>query len=340
MKKPVYLLSENHLTSLAHLLEKLLPRTCRGSWAVKLHMGEYGNLNYVRPPIAGLVVSVLKKKGAKPFLFDTTTLYPGGRYTVKGYLKTAKRNGFTQATVGCPIKIGSRGAAVKGRRLKEIFVAKSLVEAGGLVVLSHFKGHPDAGFGGAIKNLGMGAVTRAEKRAVHTLSQPVVSLAKCRGCGTCVRVCPERALKLAEGKVRINYRCCFGCGRCVLICPQKALRPKVASLRELLAEVAWGVVKTFKKSNLLYINVLMSISERCDCLPFGGTDPGRILCPDIGILVAKDIVAVEQASFDLVDKATGGRFAELHGTDPLGQIRAAENLGLGTSEYRLRKFKD
>lgn len=336
IKAKVYLIEKNHLSSLEKVLVKILPSCRKESWAIKLHMGEYGNLNYVRPPIVGKVVSVLKSKGINPFLFDTTTLYKGSRYTVKSYLETARQNGFTKETIGCPIVISNRGVVFRGKNIKKIFVAEPIFKSKGIVILSHFKGHPEAGFGGAIKNLGMGGVTRETKAAVHSLSHPILDSEKCIGCGTCVKVCPEGALKIIKGKSKIDYEKCFGCGVCIVSCPTKALRVKVANLRALLAEAAGCILSNFDEKRVFYINVLMNISERCDCFPIGGTDPGRILCPDIGILVSRDIIAIEKASFDLVNKRTDGKFSRLYIIKGEEQIKVARKLGLGTDRYELK----
>lgn len=333
--KKVYLINKHHLVSLKKLLFKFLPKARGENWAVKLHMGEYGNLNYIRPSIAEGVVSVLKKKGIKPFLFDTTTLYKGSRYTVEDYLVTAKKNGFVKETMGCPIIISNKGVSIKSKSLKKVFVAEPIFKAKGIIVLSHFKGHPDAGFGGAIKNLGMGAVTRKTKEDVHGFSQPLIDIEKCTGCGTCVKICPEKAIKIVKGKSKIDYRKCFGCGRCIINCPVKALKQKEASLRELLAEVAHCVLGLFKKNKVFYINILMSISKLCDCFPIGKTDPSEIVCPDIGILVSDDLIAIEKVSLDLVNKKTKGLFQKLHGIDGAEQIREAERLKLGSLNYKL-----
>lgn len=331
MAAKVYLIQKKHLPKLETLLGNILPRVKHEKWAVKLHMGEYGNLNYIRPPIAGAVVKSLKNKNIEPFLFDSTTLYKGSRYTQKNYQKTARVNGYTQDTVGCPIIISNEGKKVRNKLLGEIFVAKPLTEAKGLIVLSHFKGHPDAGFGGAIKNLGMGSVTRVTKSAIHTLSQPKLDLAKCIGCGKCVKVCPNKAITIEGKKSHFNYDNCFGCGSCMVVCPQKALSPKVAKMRHLLTEAASCVIKQFSKTKILYINVLMDIANHCDCF----ADSGEAVCHNIGILVSQDIVAIEQASLDLVNKTSNGRFGKLYLIDGKDQIEYAKKIGLGNDKYKL-----
>lgn len=335
-KAKVYFISNDYLKKLRQVLEKTLP-VLKGNWAIKLHMGEYGNLHYLPPPIAELTVSVIKNKGAKPFLFDTPSLYKAKRYLVRGYHETARKNGFHQRTVGCPIKISNQSRAVVGKYLKKIMVADALYTAEGMVVLSHFKGHPDAGFGGAIKNLGMGAVARKTKKDIHTLSQPVINLKKCLGCGICVKVCPWHDVEIEKNKASFKYKECFGCGACIFNCPQKALKPKTAVFSDLLTEAALGVLKTFKKNKVFYVNVLMGITQMCDCITSGTLGEKGLVAPDVGILVSDDISAIEKASFDLVNKATDNKFEKIHAVDMKGQLKSAEKYQLGNQNYSLIK---
>jgi len=167
----VYLIQKMIIKNLDKALKKIdINKIKKGdSVAVKLHMGEYGNLNYVRPPIVARIVEIVKDVGGKPFLFDTPTLYRAHRYTIEEYIKTAKMNGFSKGTMGCPVVISDKGVNVKTKgSMKEIGVAKHLYDADAVVVLSHVKGHEMTGFGGAIKNLGMGGVTKSGKAKVHS----------------------------------------------------------------------------------------------------------------------------------------------------------------------------
>jgi len=164
----VYFIKSNFLEKLGKALKKFDLKAWAGKTvAVKIHMGEYGNLNYTRPPIAGKVVEVLQKAGAKPFLFDSTTKYKGSRFTVEAYYDTARRNGFTEETIGCPIVITDNSVKEKGFLDREIGVSKEVAEADRLLALSHCKGHMFAGFGGAVKNLGFGAVDAKTKGVFH-----------------------------------------------------------------------------------------------------------------------------------------------------------------------------
>jgi len=300
--------------------------------AVKVHMGEYGNLNYVRPPIIGRVVEILNNMETKPFLFDTPTLYHGSRYTVKDYLETARKNGFTEETIGCPIIISETYVEVDTKGcLKKVKVAKHLYESEAIFVISHGKGHVSAGFGGAIKNLGMGGVTKEVKKLIHTLSQPVL-IDGCEGCGNCVRVCKNKAIILKNKKPNFNYGLCYGCGACISVCPNNALIPKVENLRILLAEGAFAVLKNFGKKQF-FMNILMDITEYCDC----SNNPGFPVVDDIGILVSKDPVAIDTASIDLIEKkACENFFLKLHNVDPREILDAGVKFGLGSKMYRIK----
>ncbi|MEM3609939.1 MAG: DUF362 domain-containing protein, partial [Candidatus Anstonellales archaeon] len=267
------------------------------------------------------------------------TLYKGSRDTPEKYLETARKNGFTEETIGCPIIISDEGTKVKGKKyLKEIEVAKEIQDADGLVVISHFKGHPEAGFGGCIKNLGMGCATKKTKKIEHTESQPII-VGDCKGCGVCVKFCKEGAIQIKNGKAVFDYDKCFGCGVCSEVCPNKVLKPRKASFRVLLAETAATVLSKFDKKGLL-INVLFDITERCDCFPIGGTGPGEIICPNIGIIVSDDIVAADKASFDLVNKTVGKNIFDLNShIKSEEQIDAAEKFGIGSKSYKLEVLK-
>ncbi|MDH5596246.1 MAG: DUF362 domain-containing protein, partial [Candidatus Bathyarchaeota archaeon] len=259
-----------------------------GKVAVKLHMGEYGNLHYIRPPIVGRIVEILKDLGNSPYLFDTPTLYPGSRETADKYLDTARRNGFCEEVVGCPILISDNAVRVRTNGvLGVVEVARALYEADGILVLSHGKGHPDLGYGGAIKNLAMGGVAKNTKKGIHTESQPIFA-AECSGCGECVSACTQEGVSLKDGKAVFNYENCFGCGICIATCPVGALEPRKAPINELFSETFLAMMEAFDRKPLLFINVLMDITPRCDCFPSAGEDEGFPICDDVGVLLGRD----------------------------------------------------
>ena len=341
--KPTVTLIEHHLLkNLRAELKKTLPKHFKkeDKVCIKVHMGEYGNLNYVRPPIVELVVAELKSIGTRPFVFDSTTLYQGSRNTVKKYYETARKNGFTEETMGCPIVISDKGKSVKSGYFKGLEVCKKLAEADGMLVLSHFKGHELTNWGGAIKNLGMGAVTAKSKGLVHCDMRPKVAhIEKCTGCGTCVKACTQGAISLKEGKVYIDLDNCFGCGACTMLCPNKIIDSKGLPLSAGLAEATLHVLEQFDKKKLFFINVLLDIADNCDCLPIGDAEAGvQEACPNLGIMLSDDPVSIDKASLDLVNKATHGTFGKLYPADENLQIESGVKLKLGSKDYALKKI--
>ena len=296
--------------------------------AVKLHMGEKGNKYYLKPDFVKIVIKALKELNTKPFLFDSLVVYPGGRDTVEKYQKTAAEHGFTKENIGCPIVISNEFETVKTEHL-DAEVCKPLFDADGILVLSHVKGHMCCGFGGAIKNLGMGGVTVKTKGNIHNFANPTVS-GDCVGCGVCVNTCPVGAISLKNKKAEINYAGCWGCGQCIVACPSDVLKPKKAEFDTLIAEGASAVLRN--KTKTYFINVLKDITKLCDCC----SDPEGIVLDDIGIVIGKDIVAVEKASLDLINEKAGkDLFKEIHKKSPLIHIQEAARLNLGSLEYNL-----
>ena len=313
-----------------------------GKVAVKLHMGEYGNLHYIRPPIVGRIVEILKDLGNSPYLFDTPTLYPGSRETVDKYLDTARRNGFCEEVVGCPILISDNAVRVPTNGvLGAIEVARALYEADGILVLSHGKGHPDLGYGGAIKNLAMGGVARNTKKDIHTESQPILA-AECSGCGECVSACTQKGVSLKDGKAVFNYENCFGCGICIETCPVGALEPRKAPINELFSETFLAMMEAFDRKPLLFINVLMDITPRCDCFPSAGEDEGFPICDDVGVLLGRDATSIDNASIDLIAEKCGNVFERIHHVDPLKLMNTIKadihSKGLKLVSYVVREF--
>jgi uncharacterized Fe-S center protein len=292
---------------------------------VKLHMGEPGNKFHVSPSLVKVIVGKLLALGAQPFLFDTTVAYPGPRATCDGYLEVARRHGFGQKDMGCRVVIGEAGVdVVVGANSFE--VAEEIHESTHMVVVSHGKGHMQSGFGGAIKNLGMGGVTRAAKRAIHHMSVPRHSMEGCDLCGSCADACPCRAIVL-ENEWTYYSAACEGCGKCVPACPTGALTYTGMDLQKGLALSALACIRG---KRVLYVNALVNIAANCDCDP----NPGPIICPDIGYLASDEPAAIDRASLDLVHGVRPGVFEEGAGIDPMKQVRYAAELGL-VSSYEL-----
>jgi uncharacterized protein len=294
---------------------------------LKLHMGEKKNPYFVKPELVKIVVDELKNASADPFLFDTTVAYRGSRYTKIEYQKLAKLHRFDIKNVGCDVVIDDTGipTVVEGRAFK---VAKHLKNSTHIFALSHVKGHIQTGMGGAIKNFGMGGVTKETKIKIHDGSYPVYQMDTCTYCGVCAEVCPFHAIKVNEESWDYNEKACFGCGACVDACPLNALQYQDADLQFLLACSAKACVQD---KNVLYLNELKRIAKGCDCDP----NAGPIICPDIGYLFGDDPVAIDKASLDLINKVKENVFEKVNKINPLKQIKYGEEIGLGSSSYQL-----
>jgi len=325
------------------------------SVAVKVHMGEYGGSAYLHPPIVRRACDLIKEAGGKPFVTDTTTLYPMGRFTASQYLATAARNGFTEESMGAPVVIadGEQGCdgelvdiprQVSGCSLDKIKIARKIFNADSLIVLSHVKGHGLSGFGGSIKNVAMGCVVKDSKAAQHRANRALIDISKCTGCGQCVEACPFKALSLVEEKMVCDDEKCMDCSHCLYLCPEMvfSLPPQAQERFQVsLAHAAVGVLSRFH-SKVAFINFVQDVTPLCDC----ATPSGLPVVPDIGILASTDVVAVDKASLDLIAQSKPlGKFAnvsspdilgKINDTDSLVQIRTAQELGLGSMEYQLK----
>jgi len=323
--------------------------------AVKLHFGERGCDTYVSPVFVRQVVDKVKEWGGRPFLTDTITLYGGSRRDAVGHLLTAIDHGFDYSVAGAPLIIadGLRGensveVDIGKKHIKRAKIAGDVAAADSMIVVSHFKGHSMAGFGGAIKNLGMGCASPSGKADQHCASKPTVVEDKCNGCGRCVRVCPKSAAVLEGGKASIDPQRCVGCGACLGACPEEAIDldwDEMPAFIERIAEYAFGAVLG-KAGRIGFINFVINVTPECDCLPWSDAS----IVPDVGILASKDPVAIDAASLDLVNAQQGlvtSALPSRHGkgedkfrglwpkVDGSHQISYGEAIGLGTSEYRL-----
>jgi uncharacterized Fe-S center protein len=294
---------------------------------IKLHMGEIKNKYFSKPELAKLVVDELKQVNAEPYLFDTTVAYPGLRHSKKGYKKVAMIHGFTRKKVGCDVVIDDTGVPVNIEN-RDYEVADNIFNSTHIFALSHVKGHIASGMGGAIKNFGMGGVTKETKQKMHHGSRPIFKKDACTFCGVCAEVCPFDAIKIKDETWNQSMRKCFGCGVCVDLCKDGGLIYEDANFQFVLACAALACVQN---KNVLYLNDVNRISKSCDCDPFAGP----VICPDIGYLVSDDPVAVDKASLDIINEVEENVFEKVNKVSPLKQIKFGEEIGLGSSSYQL-----
>lgn len=323
--------------------------------AVKVHFGERGTDAYINPVLVRQVVDKLKNLGAKPFVTDTNTLYGGGRSNSADHIVTAIEHGFDYSVVGAPVIIADglksqnfSDVGIDGRHFQSVRIAGDIASADSLVVLSHFKGHLLSGFGGAIKNLGMGCSSAAGKAEQHS-TRPIFNPDLCIGCGLCAETCPSSAVTVETKISSIDFNACLGCGECLRVCPAHAIdfnwMVQVLPFLERMAEYALGAVHG-KQGKVGFFNFLLNITPDCDCLPWSDAP----IVPDVGILASKDPVAIDHASYDLVNSQLGLQNSLLqrnhqpgedkfHGvwsyTDGLYLVKYGARIGLGNSDYRL-----
>ncbi len=345
-----------------------------GLTAIKLHFGEKGNTAYVRPVLVRRFVDAVKAAGAKPFLTDSNTLYVGTRSDAVSHLRTAVENGFAFSVVGAPLIIGDglHGHSEKAVKIhlpecEEAFIGSELVEAHSLVSIAHFKGHELSGFGGAIKNLGMGSASRRGKLFMHSNVSPSINVKRCVACGECIRRCPVSAIKLVRRaeddppapkkskktdlRAHKDENKCIGCGDCILACPESAISIQWdAQIPEFLRRmVAYTkAVVSGKEEHAVFFNFITQVSPACDCYPFQDAP----IVGDIGVVASTDLVALDQASVDLVNQAQGMPDSELKHAHASGedkfrdlypkvdwsiQLDYAQEIGLGSREYEMIK---
>lgn len=322
--------------------------------AVKMHFGEPGNLAFLRPNYAAVVTDTVRELGGKPFLTDCNTLYVGGRKNALDHLDSAYQNGFSPFSTRCHVLIGDglKGTdetliPVDGEYVKEAKIGRAVMDADVFISLSHFKGHESTGFGGALKNIGMGCGSRAGKMEMHSAGKPYVEQENCIGCGNCIRVCAHDAPSIKDKKASIDQNKCVGCGRCIGVCPKDAVCASNDESNDILnrkiAEYSLAVVKDRPH---FHISLVIDVSPNCDC----HAENDIPIVPDVGMFASFDPVALDRACADAVNAQpviAGSQLDEMphvhHDhfidsaptTDWRVCLEHAEKIGLGTQDYEL-----
>ncbi len=326
--------------------------------AVKIHFGEQGTTGFISPLWIAPVLEYLRKSGVKPFLTDTNTLYMGQRGEAVSHALQAANHGFDPKLLGAPVSIADglksnheRTVPCPGKHFDRAYIAGDILDADCLVNLSHFKGHVLTGFGGALKNIGMGCATRQGKMQQHCGTGPKVKEENCEACGACLEVCAPGALSLDGGVINLDKDKCVGCSSCIRVCPTGALQVdfeiEFKDFVEKVADYAAAVLFP-REEKVLHVNYVLNVSPGCDCPGFNDAP----ICPDIGVLASFDPVALDQCCLDLVNEALPLHPSDLpegiqpgedkfeasnKGTYGQHMLEYAQDLGLGTREYQLSR---
>ena len=328
--------------------------------AIKIHFGEPGNMAYLRPQYAARMAGLLRSLGAKPFLTDANTLYSGRRANAVDHLQSAMENGYNPISAQCQVIIADglkgidyREIEIDGEYCKAPKIGAAVADADIVISMTHFKGHEQTGFGGTLKNLGMGCASVGGKLELHCAAQPVVKTENCRGCNICVKHCAHDAIHLnQERKAEIDYSKCVGCGQCIALCQYDSASMGANDTSERLnykiAEYTKAVLKD--KPNF-HVSFIMNVSPECDC--WNHNDAAVV--PDLGIAASFDPVALDKACADLVIHAPAlqtvnrltesrphehledtDKFRLMHpDTDWLAGLTHAEKIGIGNMQYEL-----
>lgn len=327
--------------------------------AIKIHFGELGNLAFLRPNYAKVVADVVKECGGKPFLTDCNTLYVGSRKNALDHMDTAYENGFSPFSTGCHVIIadglkGTDEALVPvegGEYIKEAKIGQAVMDADVFITLTHFKGHEATGFGGALKNIGMGCGSRAGKMEMHASGKPAVNADACVGCGACIKICAHDAPSVTDHKATIDINKCVGCGRCIGVCPKDAIQPTDWHSNDLLNyKIAEYSKAVCQNRPCFHISLVCDVSPNCDC----HSENDIPIIPDVGMFASFDPVALDVACADACNRQPvidgsvlcdhkehhheeqGDHFHMTHpDTNWKSCVEHAVKLGLGSNEYEL-----
>ena len=314
--------------------------------AIKIHFGEAGNLAYLRPNYSKVIVDLIKENGGKAFLTDCNTLYVGKRKNALEHLDTAYENGYNPFATGCHIIIadglkGTDEALVEvkgGEYVKEAKIGQAIMDADIFISINHFKGHESTGFGGALKNIGMGCGSRAGKMEMHSSGKPYIQEDKCVSCRACYKNCAHGAISFNENKkAQINHDICVGCGRCIGSCNFDSIEAAGDEVNDILnkkiAEYSYAVLNG--RPNF-HISLVVDVSPYCDCHP----ENDLPIIPDVGMFASFDPVALESvikgSRLDEMEHNSCDHFINNHPeTNWEVCIDHSVKLGLGNKEYEL-----
>lgn len=329
--------------------------------AIKLHFGEHGNLSYLRPNYVKVISDAVRARGGIPFMTDCSTLYVGMRKNAVDHMLNAELNGFNYISGGCPLIIGDglKGTddveipVTGGKYIKTAKIGHAIADADVIITLNHFKCHELTGFGGALKNLGMGCGSRRGKMEMHASGKPYVTEGDCKGCGKCAQICAHDAVRIEKKKASIDLGKCVGCGRCIGTCPFDAIYTEFDENKDMLngkiVEYAKAVIDGKKH---FHVTVLADVSPYCDC----HSDNDMPIIPNVGIFASFDPVALDRACVDMAQAQpmnAGSRLYENSGgekpddiflcTNPKSRWQSnfthAAHMGMGDGSYRLKKVK-
>jgi uncharacterized Fe-S center protein len=323
---------DNHLLLFEHFLKKVNVHSVvekNAVCALKIHVGEDGNTNYVSPLFVRRVCDHVRNAGGRPILTDTTTLYRGRRFRGDLHIELAHEHGFSFApfVIGDGL-YGDDSIDVNGSKIASLFAH---VES--MICVSHFKGHLNCGFGGALKNLGMGCAAKGGKLEMHSRSKPSIDQKKCTKCLRCLEYCIFDAVKKTAQGLSIDHRSCSGCGGCMSICPERAI---VFTWDAASSDIQKGIARyatdSVRSAKVFYLNFLINISPNCDC--FHTNQP--MIADDIGILASTDPVSIDQACYDMVKTEIDDLYPRVNAQD---QLAFAEEFGLGERTYEIKSVK-
>ena len=322
--------------------------------AIKIHFGEPGNLSYLRPNYSKVLVDLIKAQGGRVFLTDCNTLYVGRRKNALDHLDTAYENGYNPFATGCHVIIadGLKGTdealvPIDGDYVKEAKIGRAIMDADIFISLTHFKGHESTGFGGTLKNIGMGCGSRAGKMEMHNAGKPHVVQERCVGCGACRKNCAHSAITITDRKASSDHNKCVGCGRCIGVCPMDAVDTDLDEANDILnCKIAEYTLAVLKDRPSFHISLVMDVSPYCDC----HAENDVPIVPSIGMFASFDPVALDMACVDAVNRQPviegsllsrqphthHDHFTDTHpDTNWKSAIDHAVKLGLGQKEYEL-----